>query len=120
MLLFIDSIVLLGTIYESYYTCGVTAPINRIYPLWGASPSRFIGSSPSVGMSSSGTHMVAPEAYKPYVGGNSSRCGTCDYNYKVPFNVGTLPQLIGFIRFGEPVPHGLSARHRVWAGPTKG
>ena len=34
--------------------------------------------------------------------------------------VGTLPQLIGFIRFGEPVPHGLSARHRVWAGPTKG
>ena len=34
-------------------------------------------------------------------------------------NVGTLPQLIGFIRFGEPVPHGLSARHRVWAGPTK-
>ena len=32
-------------------------------------------------------------------------------------NVGTLPQLIGFIRFGEPVPHGLSARHRVWAGP---
>ena len=34
--------------------------------------------------------------------------------------VGTLPQLIGFIRFGEPVPHGLSARPRVWAGPTKG
>ena len=34
-------------------------------------------------MSSSGTHMVAPEAYKPYVGGNSNRCGTCDYNYKV-------------------------------------
>ena len=30
-----------------------------------------------------GTHMVAPEAYKPYVGGNSNRCGTCDYNYKV-------------------------------------
>ena len=29
--------------------------------------------------------------------------------------VGTLPQLIGFIRFGEPVPHGLSARPRVWA-----
>ena len=28
-------------------------------------------------------HMVAPEAYKPYVGGNSNRCGTCDYNYKV-------------------------------------
>ena len=27
-------------------------------------------------MSSSGTHMVAPEAYKPYVGGNSNRCGT--------------------------------------------
>ena len=25
------------------YMCGVTAPINRIYPLWGASPSRFIG-----------------------------------------------------------------------------
>ena len=23
------------------------------------------------------------EAYKPYVGGNSNRCGTCDYNYKV-------------------------------------
>ena len=23
-----------------------------------------------------GTHMVAPEAYKPYVGGNSNRCGT--------------------------------------------
>ena len=22
--------------------------------------------------------------------------------------------------FGEPVPHGLSARPRVWAGPTKG
>ena len=35
-------------------------------------------------------------------------------------NVGSLPQLIGFIRFGEPVPHGLSARPRVWAGPTKG
>ena len=35
-------------------------------------------------------------------------------------HVGSLPQLIGFIRFGEPVPHGLSARHRVWAGPTKG
>ena len=34
--------------------------------------------------------------------------------------VGSLPQLIGFIRFGEPVPHGLSARPRVWAGPTKG
>ena len=31
----------------------------------------------------SGTHMVAPEAFKPYVGGNSNRCGTCDYNYKV-------------------------------------
>ena len=43
--------------------CGVTSPINRIY--------------------GSGTHMVAPEAYKPYVGGNSNRCGTCDYNYKV-------------------------------------
>ena len=27
-------------------------------------------------MSSGGTHMVAPEAYKPYVGGNSNRCGT--------------------------------------------
>ena len=34
--------------------------------------------------------------------------------------VGTLPQLIGFIRFGEPVPHDLSAHPRVWAGPTKG
>ena len=34
--------------------------------------------------------------------------------------VGSRPQLIGFIRFGEPVPHGLSARPRVWAGPTKG
>ena len=34
--------------------------------------------------------------------------------------VGSLSQLIGFIRFGEPVPHGLSARPRVWAGPTKG
>ena len=37
-----------------------------------------------------------------------------------PFNVGSRPQLIGFIRFGEPVPHGLSARPRVWTGPTKG
>ena len=35
-------------------------------------------------------------------------------------SVGSRPQLIGFIRFGEPVPHGLSARPRVWAGPTKG
>ena len=34
-------------------------------------------------MCGGGTHMVAPEAYKPYVGGNSNRCGTCDYNYKV-------------------------------------
>ena len=34
--------------------------------------------------------------------------------------VGSRPQLIGFIRFGESVPHGLSARPRVWAGPTKG
>ena len=61
-----------------YIYCGVTSPINRIYPLWGASPSRFIGSSPSVGriLCSGGTHMVAPEAYKPYVGGNSNRCGT--------------------------------------------
>ena len=25
---------------------------------------------------SGGTHMVAPEAYKPYVGGNSNRCET--------------------------------------------
>ena len=33
--------------------------------------------------------------------------------------VGSRPQLIGFIRFGEPVPHGLSARPRVWVGPTK-
>ena len=30
-------------------SCGVTSPINRIYPLWGASPSRFIGSSLSAG-----------------------------------------------------------------------
>ena len=29
-------------------------------------------------------------------------------------NVGTLPQLIGFIRFGEPVPHGLSALTNRW------
>ena len=36
------------------------------------------------------------------------------------YTVGSRPQLIGFIRFGEPVPHGLSARPRVWAGPTKG
>ena len=47
---------------------------------------------------------------------------TLNYNeYFLPYIiVGTLPQLIGFIRFGEPVPHGLSARPRVWAGPTKG
>ena len=45
---------------------------------------------------------------------------TTYYNQLVFITVGTLPQLIGFIRFGEPVPHGLSARHRVWAGPTKG
>ena len=38
----------------------------------------------------------------------------------LPTLVGSHPQLIGFIRFGEPVPHGLSARPRVWAGPTKG
>ena len=34
--------------------------------------------------------------------------------------VGSRLQLIGFMCFGEPVPHGLSARPRVWAGPTKG
>ena len=34
--------------------------------------------------------------------------------------VGSLPQLIGFIRFGEPVPHGLLARPRVWAGFSPG
>ena len=28
--------------------CGVKSPINRIYPLWGASPSRFIGSNQQV------------------------------------------------------------------------
>ena len=40
------------------YFCGVTAPINRIYPLWGASPSRFIGSSPSVGRTNQGLDLV--------------------------------------------------------------
>ena len=40
------------------YICGVTAPINRIYPLWGASPSRFIGSSPSVGRTNQGLDLV--------------------------------------------------------------
>ena len=34
--------------------------------------------------------------------------------------VGSHPQLIGFIRFGEPVPHGLSARPRVRAGFSPG
>ena len=38
------------------------------------------------------------------------------YIYIYIYIVGSLPQLIGFIRFGEPVPHGLSARPRVWAG----
>ena len=36
-----------------------------------------------VNLCGGGTHMVATEAYKPYVGGNSNRCGTwcqaCDY-----------------------------------------
>ena len=41
-----------------YKYCGVTAPINRIYPLWGASPSRFIGSSPSVGRTNQGLDLV--------------------------------------------------------------
>ena len=64
---------------KNYY-CGVTSPINRIYPLWGASPSHMVAPE---AYKPYGTHMVAPEAYKPYVGGNSNRCGTCDYNYKV-------------------------------------
>ena len=38
--------------------CGVTSPINRIYPLWGASPSRFIGSSPSVDRTNQGLDLV--------------------------------------------------------------
>ena len=51
-----------------------------VLPTLGDEPINREGLAP---MSSSGTHMVAPEAYKPYVGGNSNRCGTCDYNYKV-------------------------------------
>ena len=41
---------------------------------------------------------------------------------QVPENssVGSLPQLIEFIRFGEPVPHGLSARPQVRAGFSPG
>ena len=35
-----------------------TSPINRIYPLLGASPSRFIGSSPSVGRTNQGLDLV--------------------------------------------------------------
>ena len=41
-----------------YIYCGVTSPINRIYPLWGASPSWFIGSSPSVGRTNQGLDLV--------------------------------------------------------------
>ena len=36
----------------------------------------YISKINSVGVCGSGTHMGAPEAYKPYVGGNSNRCGT--------------------------------------------
>ena len=40
-----------------------------------------------------------------------SYCDLLTIAIKTPFNitVGSSPQLIGFIRFGEPVPHGLSA-----------
>ena len=44
--------------YLLHSYCGVTAPINRIYPLWGASPSRFIGSSLSVGRTNQGLDLV--------------------------------------------------------------
>ena len=46
-------------VYEhGHEYCGVTSPINRIYLLWGASPSRFIGSSPSVGRTNQGLDLV--------------------------------------------------------------
>ena len=47
--------------------CGVTSPINRIYPLWGASPSRFIGSSPSVGRTNQGLDLVVVKIGRAHV-----------------------------------------------------